>query len=410
MTDFREIPEILQALARGEMIILTDDEDRENEGDLVIAAEHVTTEKLAFIARHTPGLICLPMSEEKADALELPLMVTKNQDKKQTAYTVTIDARRGITTGISAHDRAFTARLAASRTALPEDFVRPGHVLPLRARDGGVLVRTGHTEGSVDLMRLAGLPHVALISELCNDDGTMMRLPNILDFSRKHGIKITSIAKVIEYRSRREKLIELDSTVCVPTHFGEFWAHLFASKISGEEHIAFTRGIKYDEASKSFPFVDEPVLTRVHSECLTGDVFGSLRCDCGSQLQAALRMVSEAERGVVLYMRQEGRGIGLKMKMRAYHLQDSGLDTVEANEQLGFLADHRDYGMGAQILKELGIRKLRLLTNNPRKYKALSGYELEIVERVPLEIVPNDKNQKYLKTKKDKLGHWLEQV
>jgi 3,4-dihydroxy 2-butanone 4-phosphate synthase/GTP cyclohydrolase II len=396
------IPEALEVIRDGRMVILVDDEDRENEGDLCLAAERVTPEAINFMATHGRGLICLSLIEERLRELRLGMMVPDHENTAGygTAFTVSIEARSGVTTGISAADRARTIQVAIADDTRPADLARPGHVFPLRAREGGVLRRAGQTEGSVDLARLAGLKPAGVICEVMKDDGTMARMPDLVVFARRHGLKIVTIADLIGHRLRTEKLVRRAAEAIIPTaEAGDFRAIVYENEIDHVDHIALVKGELGSE---------EPVLVRAHSECLTGDALGSLRCDCGDQLKAAMKRIAEAGAGVILYMRQEGRGIGLKNKIRAYQLQDTeGLDTVQANERLGFPPDMRDYGVGAQILLDLGVRKLRLLTNNPGKRAAIEGYGLTIVERVPLEVVPNDRNLEYLRTKKEKLGHVL---
>jgi 3,4-dihydroxy 2-butanone 4-phosphate synthase/GTP cyclohydrolase II len=381
------------------MVILVDDEDRENEGDLTMAAEMVTPEAINFMARFGRGLICLSMTGERCDRLQLPPMVSDNTSSFGTAFTVSIEARRGVTTGISAADRAHTILTAVADTAGPDDIARPGHIFPLRARDGGVLVRAGQTEGSVDLARLAGLKPAGVICEIMNEDGTMARMPQLKEFALRHGIRICTIADLAAHRLQHESLVRRAAEATLPTPFGEFRIIAFENDIDQREHLALVKG---DIAS------DEPVLVRVHSECMTGDVFGSMRCDCGGQLQRAMEMIEGEGRGILLYMRQEGRGIGLANKLKAYALQDQGCDTVQANEALGFKADLRDYGIGAQILSSLGVRQVRLMTNNPRKIAGLKGYGLQVVERVPIEMPVLATNARYLRTKREKLGHMLE--
>ncbi len=392
------IENAIQDFKDGKMLILVDKEDRENEGDLVIAAEHATPETINFMARFGRGLICVPLTGDRLEALRLDQMVSKNTEPLQTAFTVSVDAVEGTTTGISAADRALTVKALIDPATKHSDLARPGHIFPLRARAGGVLVRTGQTEGSVDLCRLADLYPGAVICEIMNDDGTMARMPELQEFSKEHNIKIVSVAQIIEYRSKMEKLVHRMSEARLPTDFGEFKIVTFKNDVDNYTHIALV----YGEVDAK-----ENVLVRVHSQCLTGDVFGSLRCDCGDQLNMALKMIAEEGSGVLLYMRQEGRGIGLHNKIKAYSLQDEGLDTVEANEKLGFKADLRDYGIGAQMLKDLGLTTIRLITNNPQKIIAIKGYHLNVVDRIPIIMTPNDDNQHYLKVKQDKLGHIL---
>ena len=399
MPEFSSVEDLIADIRLGRLVIIVDDEDRENEGDLVCAAAKITPEAINFMATHGRGLICAPITQEAAERLGLPLMVRRNTESHGTNFTVAVDAADGVTTGISAADRARTVQILANPLAEPRDLVRPGHILPLQAKQGGVLRRAGHTEAAVDLARLAGLEPAGVICEILNEDGTMARLPQLLEFAEKHDLKIGTIEALIDYRRSQEKLIERIERIQMPTDYGNFDLVVYASKLNPEEHhLALVKGEIRSE---------DPVLVRVHSECLTGDVFGSRRCDCGSQLHSALAQIEEVGRGVLVYMRQEGRGIGLANKIRAYKLQEEGLDTVEANERLGFGSDLRDYGMGAQILYDLGVRKIRLMTNNPRKVVGLDGHKLEIVEKVPIRIAPNEHNERYLGTKRDKLGHLL---
>jgi 3,4-dihydroxy 2-butanone 4-phosphate synthase/GTP cyclohydrolase II len=389
----------IKDIKEGKMVILVDDEDRENEGDLTMAAERVTPEAINFMTKFGRGLLCLTLTEEKADELDLKPMVADNTSALKTAFTVSIDAKTGVTTGVSAHDRAYTILTAIKDGARPDDLARPGHVFPLRAKKGGVLVRTGQTEGSVDLARLAGLKSTGIICEIMKDDGTMARVPDLEVFAREHGLKIVTIADIIEYRIRKDKLIRRVAEAMLPTRYGgDFKAIAYENDVDFHEHMAIVKGEINPE---------DPVLVRVHSECLTGDVFGSERCDCGDQLKCAMKLIEKQGKGVILYMHQEGRGIGLANKLRAYALQDKGMDTVEANEKLGFKADLREYGIGAQILLDIGVKKMRLMTNNPKKIVGLEGYGLEVVERVPIEVVPHKLNVDYLRIKKEKMGHMI---
>jgi len=393
-----QVEQALVDLRSGKCVIVVDDESRENEGDLIAAAENVTSATMNFMMRDARGLICIPMAAERAMQLGLPPMVATNQESHGTAFTVSVDARHGVTTGISAADRALTARLLADPRAHAEDFVRPGHLFPLAAREGGVLQRAGHTEASVDLCRLAGLSPVGVICEITNDDGTMARRPQLDAFALQYDLRIISVQQIIAYRHRHERLITREVVTKLPTALGDFRAIAYSSSIDARPYLALTLG----------ELDSEPTLVRVHSSCLTGDVFHSLRCDCGEQLQRAMAIIQHEGKGAILYVQQEGRGIGLVNKLRAYALQDDGADTVEANEMLGFPADLRDYGIGAQVLADLGLRKLRLLTNNPRKIVGLEGYSLEIVEVVPIRTLPNPHNAQYLRTKREKMGHLLE--
>ena len=397
-TKFSSIESVLKDIARGKMVVVVDDADRENEGDLIMAGEKTTAKAVNFMAKFGRGLICAPTVPERLQQLGIERMVLNNRESHRTDFQISVDAANGITTGISAADRAKTIKTLANPTSIPKDLVQPGHIFPLRAKAGGVLQRAGHTEAAVDLAQLAGCRPIGVICEIMSEDGSMARLPELRKFATKHKLKLCSIAQLIEFRRKRERLIALEEVIKMPTDFGEFELHLYRSNLDGEHHLALVKG-KMNKQRRT--------LVRVHSECLTGDVFRSRRCDCGPQLQQAMKQVSDAGHGVILYMRQEGRGIGLAPKIKAYKLQQDGYDTVEANEKLGFPMDLREYGIGAQILADLGIKKIKLLTNNPKKIVGLEGYGLEIVQQVPIRIKANKHNKKYLKTKREKLGHLL---
>ncbi|MBA3348861.1 MAG: bifunctional 3,4-dihydroxy-2-butanone-4-phosphate synthase/GTP cyclohydrolase II [Actinobacteria bacterium] len=397
-TAFSTIEEAIEDIREGKMVVVVDDEDRENEGDITIAAQFATPEAVNFMVTHARGLVCLCLTEERCDELGLRQMTEQNETPFGTAFTVSVEAREGVTTGISAHDRAHTIQVAIDPTAQPADLVQPGHVFPLRARRGGVLQRTGQTEAAVDLARLAGLNPAGVVCEIMKDDGSMARVPDLVPYCERHGLKMVTVADLVEYRRRHEQLVERQTTVRLPTANGEFTAVAFRETLTGKHHVALVKG---DVAG------EENVLVRVHSECLTGDVFHSLRCDCGDQLELALQRIAAEGKGVLLYLSQEGRGIGLLNKLKAYELQEQGLDTVEANLRLGFAADVREYGIGSQILADLGLTTIRVLTNNPKKISGISGFGLEVVEQVPIETAPNAENRRYLDAKRDKLGHAL---
>src|SRR5436189_208735 len=407
---FASIPEVIEDLKAGKMIVLVDDEDRENEGDLVIAAEKCTPEAINFMVKYARGVVCLALTPEVCDRLHLHSQVEWNTASLGTAFTVTIDAHKrfGVTTGVSARDRAKTIEVAIAEDAQPQDLLRPGHINPLRAREGGVLVRAGQTEGSIDLARLAGMKPAAVICEIMRDDGEMMRRPELEEFCKLHDLKMCTIADLISYRLKKEQFIRRIESVTLPTRWGVFQLHAYQSAIDPQPHLALCKGGVGDLDAEGKPIIhDEPVLVRVHSECLTGDVFGSGKCDCGGQLGTAMQMIEHAGKGVLVYLRQEGRGIGLANKLHAYALQEKGLDTVEANLRLGLPIDKRDYGIGSQILRDLGLRKIRIMTNNPKKIYGIEGYGLTVVEEVPVRIEPGEHNAKYLQTKKTKLGHKL---
>jgi 3,4-dihydroxy 2-butanone 4-phosphate synthase/GTP cyclohydrolase II len=397
---FSTIEDAVAAIGRGEIVVVVDDEDRENEGDLIMAAEAATPENLAFFVRHTSGVICAPLTGDRLDELDVPLMVSQNTESHRTAFTQSVDFRHGTSTGISAADRAATIQSLIDPGTRPGDLARPGHIFPLRYAEGGVLKRAGHTEAAVDLSRMAGMYPAGVLCEIVNDDGTMARVPELIEFCRKHELHLISIAALIGYRRKTEKLVEHMAEARIPTSMGDFTCHVYRSVLDGEEHVAFTHG---------HILGSDDVLVRVHSECLTGDIFGSLRCDCGSQLRGALKQIADDGTGVLVYLRgHEGRGVGLMHKIRAYTLQDEGLDTVDANTQQGLPVDSREYGIGAQILADLGVTTMRLMTNNPSKYGGIEGFGLTITDRVPLDTIPNPENIEYLRTKRERMGHMLE--
>lgn len=408
--EFNSIPEVIDDIRKGKMVIVVDDANRENEGDITMAAEMITPDAINFMLNHARGIICVAVTSDIATQLNLHPMVTDNTATFQTPFTVSVDAKDGITTGVSSSDRAATVKAIANANGTPESLVRPGHVFPLKAHDGGVLFRAGHTEGAVDLIKLAGMHPASVICEIMNDNGNMAKLPELKKTAEEFNLKMCTIADIIKYRFGQERLIKKCVSVTIPTMYGEFDLHLYRSSVDEYLHIALCLGDIGSKDDTPSPLQTAPVLVRVHDECLTGDIFGSLRCDCGEQLHSALKLIKDAGKGVLLYMRQEGRGIGLENKLHAYALQEKGMDTVEANEALGFKDDKRDYGIGAQILRDLGISHMRLLSNNPRKFAGLTGYGLEICERVPITTMPQSKNKHYLKTKKDKMGHMLDNV